>query len=139
MKLDLYIHAKMITLRDPPMNGEELDEEALLKSGDIEFQTPVRVLLLPSRTTKKEAGRIAVISLPPGGRLIVGGVWVHNGVDPHWEEETAYAICPKCKNWWLKKTPGRPKRCPNCMIRLDKYRDEEIELGEVMKSGKKLL
>jgi len=137
MNLDIYVQSKMVYIRDPPVKDDELDTEALLVDGSIELKTPVKTLFMPrSRLPNSKMERLGVIMIPPGGHLSIKGVWIHNGGE---EDQAAYAFCPKCSNWWIKKTPERPKRCPECNARLEKYRDEEIELKEVMKQGKKIL
>lgn len=137
MNLDIYVQSKMVYFRDPPIKDDELDVEAVMKEGSIELITPVRAWLsMPSLVPGNEGHRIGVFFIPPGGGMTINGVRVHNGGT---EDQAAYAFCPKCGNWWIKKTPERPKRCPECNARLDKYKDSEIELREVMKQDRKFL
>lgn len=151
MKLDFKVRARGIYVHNPPMIGDKLDEEAILNDDSIEFLDPIRVHPIVTHITSTVEDDVDVevsrsfsidIDFPPGGEAILkdgGKVTLQNTIDPMWYDWKAYSFCPKCKNWWLKRTSGRPKRCPECNARLDKYKLEEIELKEVMKQGKKIL
>jgi hypothetical protein len=123
------------------MKDNKLDEEALLNNDSIKFLTPIRVKLTEfHKKTPDGIRRILNIDFPPGGEAVLqNGVRLLNAIDTNWTNPDFYAFCPRCKNWWDKRTMGRPSRCPKCMERLDKYKLEEINLEEVMKQGKIIL
>lgn len=123
----------------PDTTDQEIDEEDLLESREIEFISPVRIR---KKTTLfglelKVVEKTVIISLPPGGKakLKNGTIVVNELVEG--SSVSMFAFCPKCSEWWVKRTAGRPRRCPNCMERLDKYKLQEIELKEVLEQAVK--
>jgi hypothetical protein len=133
MKTELIVDSSLIIIKNPPMKDGAIDLDELALTQKIKFKTPVKVLL---SSKVKEEKMFGMIRIPPGGEIEVDGMPILNG---DLDEQGAYAFCPKCKGWWFRKTSGRPKRCPECNERLDKYAAKEIELKEVMKQEKKFL
>ncbi|HEY3420615.1 MAG TPA: hypothetical protein VGK23_08700 [Methanomassiliicoccales archaeon] len=140
MNLKILVNAKKIAVINPPKKNGDLDVDAIVNSESITFLTTIKIMPLMKSKPKdgEEIVEYVDIELPPGGSAMLdNGTMIVNSVDPSWSDRSAYAFCPKCASWWVKKTTDRPKRCPNCMGRLDKFKTEELELEEVMKQRKR--
>lgn|GEM_PF-4231514 len=125
-KLRFRVISETIWMNDPPTTDDgELDEDAIMDNEEFEILTPVCI-------EEFLEGKMAFLFLPPGGALrLNNGVMVENNISP-----TTFAICPRCKNWWNRRGPSRPQRCPICNERLNKYPLEQIELTKFMSQGK---